>query len=123
MVSGLIKDILFAASKKYVGLVVEEAAGKMELRVNEVADKVTEKLEQMTKKSALMIKELVPPIIYSTLFFGAGWLVLIVGASTWIDSLFAVKGAGLIMGGIVLIFFGVYYKDQLEKALAKVNSF
>ncbi|MFH1448267.1 MAG: hypothetical protein ABIG39_05360 [Candidatus Micrarchaeota archaeon] len=109
---GRFKDLIMGAiSKRYVDKVVDETAARVNLKV-----------EEITQKSILTIKEIVPPIVYSSLFFASGAIVLILGISAYIDSLLSTEGAGLMIGGSVLLVLGLYYKNKLEGSLKKIKS-
>lgn len=109
MLDVLLKNVLLPISRKYV-----------EVMVDEVSERVNEKVDEIAKRSAIVLRELIPPIIYSTLFFGGGVLILVIGASAYIDRLFATEGAGAMLGGCVLILLGTYYKKQMDTAVAKI---
>ncbi len=110
MIEEILKGVVLPVSKKYVEVMVEEVTERVETKVDEI-----------TMRSAYMIKELIPPILYSTLFFGAGMLILIIGASTYVDSLLMVEGAGYVLGGLVLILVGGYYKMEMDKAVMRIK--
>lgn len=108
---GMLKDfIIETISKRYVDKVVDETAARVNLKV-----------EEITQKSIFTIKEIVPPIVYSSLFFASGAVVLILGISAYIDSLLLTEGAGLMIGGSVLLVLGLYYKNKLEGSLEKIK--
>jgi hypothetical protein len=48
-------------------------------------------------------------------------LILVIGASAYIDSVLMVEGAGFILGGLFLLLVGGYYKMQLDKAMIKIK--
>lgn len=110
MIEEILRGVVLPVSKKYVEVMVEEVTERVETKVDEI-----------TMRSAYMIKELIPPILYSTLFFGAGMLILIIGASAYVDSLLMVEGAGYVLGGLVLILIGGYYKMEMDKAVMRIK--
>ncbi|MFP3949923.1 MAG: hypothetical protein ACLFUZ_02400 [Candidatus Micrarchaeia archaeon] len=110
MIQEILKGVILPVSKKYVEVMVEEVTERVETKVDEI-----------TMRSTYMVKELIPPILYSTLFFGAGMLILIIGASAYVDSLLMVEGAGYVLGGLVLILIGGYYKMEMDKAVMKIK--
>jgi hypothetical protein len=109
MLDVLLKTLVMPASERYLEIFVED-----------VTERVNEKVDEIARRSALMLREMLPPIIYSTLFFGAGVLILVTGASAYIDSLAQMEGVGYMIGGCVLVLLGGYYKIQMDKALEKV---
>ena len=121
MIEELLKSIIIPMSKSYVDVMVDEATNRLDANVDKIMDKASEKLDEMTMRSAHIVKELVPPILYSALFSGAGLLILVLGASAYVDSVLMVEGAGFIGGGILLLLVGGYYKMQLDKAMIKIK--
>lgn len=121
MIEEILKGILIPVSKTYVNTMVDEATDKLETNMERVMDKAGEKLNEMTMRSAHIVKELVPPILYSALFSGAGMLILVLGASAYIDSMLMIEGAGFVIGGLFLLIVGGYYKMQLDKAMEKIK--
>lgn len=105
----LVKELFGNISQSYIDMMIDNAAARIDLKAKQITDRVV-----------FSIKRVVPPMIYSTLFFGIGVLILIIGASTYIDSLLLIKGAGMMLGGGVLIFLGFYYKVQLEKWIDRI---
>jgi hypothetical protein len=105
----IVKELFGNISQSYIDMMIDNAAAKIDLRA-----------KQITDKAVFSIKRVVPPLVFSTLFFGIGVLILIVGASTYIDSLLLIKGAGMMLGGGVLVFLGFYYKLQLEKWIDRI---
>jgi hypothetical protein len=105
MLDMLLKSLLVPASERYLEVFMED-----------ITERVNEKVDQITQRSALMMRELLPPIIYSTLFFGAGVLILVLGASSYIDHVAGVEGAGYMLGGLFLVLVGSYYKVRMDKA-------
>ena len=69
-----------------------------------------------------MLKQVIPPIVYSTLFLASGVLILVIGASVYIDQLLGIQGAGLMIGGVVLILLGMYFKSQLNRSIELIDS-
>jgi hypothetical protein len=121
MIEQILKGILIPMSKSYVNVVVDEATNRIDSNVEKILDKASDKVDQITMRSAHIVKELVPPILYSALFSGAGMLILVIGASAYIDSVLMVEGAGFILGGLFLLLVGGYYKMQLDKAMIKIK--
>lgn len=108
-------------SRNLVDTVVDEATHKLDRNVELIMDKASKKADEIVVRSAHITKELVPPILFSALFTGAGALILVLGASTYIDSVVMMEGAGFMLGGLVLILLGGYYKMQMEKAFSKIK--
>ncbi len=121
MIEEILKGILIPMSKSYVNVVVDEATNRIDSNVEKILDKASDKVDQITMRSAHIVKELVPPILYSALFSGAGMLILVIGASAYIDSVLMIEGAGFIIGGVFLLLVGGYYKMQLDKAMIKIK--
>ncbi len=121
MIEELLKRIIVPVSKKVVDSMVDEAMERVNRDANMIMDRMSEKADEITVRCAHIIKELVPPIVFSALFLGAGVLILVLGASTYIDSIVMIEGAGFMLGGLVLILLGGYYKMQLEKAMEKIK--
>ncbi|MBD3398605.1 hypothetical protein GF412_05175 [Candidatus Micrarchaeota archaeon] len=121
MIEEILKGILIPVSKTYVNTMVDEATNRLDENVDRIMDKASVKLNEMTLRSAHIVKELVPPILYSALFSGAGMLILVLGASAYIDSVLMVEGAGFVIGGVFLLLVGGYYKMQLDKAMEKIE--
>lgn len=98
--------------------------GMVQAYINDIVDttseKINEKVDLIVAKMAVMMKEVLPAIIYSSLFFGVGMIILVLGFSAYLDTIIGVQGAGYMIGGVVLVFLGLYYKAQLDKSLAKL---
>jgi len=77
-------------------------------------------VDLIVAKVAVMMKEVLPAIIYSSLFFGIGMIILVLGFSAYLDTIIGVQGAGYMIGGVALVFLGLHYKVQLDKSLAKL---
>ncbi len=105
-----VKDMMLQVSRSYVDDMVEETS-----------EKVNAKVDFMVKRAAAMLRDVLPPMIYSSLFYGVGMLIVILGLSSYLDTLVGVEGAGYMIGGVVLIFLGLYYKMQFEKALDRIS--
>lgn len=103
------KDLMLNVAQSYISEVVDATSEKINAKVDIIVAKV-----------AVMMKEVLPAIIYSTLFYGVGMVIFILGLGAYIDTMTGVKGAGSMIGGVVLLFMGLYYKTQLDKALAKM---
>jgi len=103
------KDLMLGMVQAYINDVVESTS-----------DKINAKVDLIVAKIAVMMKEVLPAIIYSTLFFGVGMIILVLGFSAYLDAITGVQGAGYMIGGVVLVFMGLYYKTQLDKSLAKL---
>ena len=121
MIEEILKGIIIPMSKNYVDVMVDQATNKLDANVDKIMDKASDKIDEITMRSAHIVKELVPPIMYSALFSGAGMLILVLGASAYVDSLLNVEGAGYMGGGILLLLVGGYYKMQLDKAMIKIK--
>ena len=121
MIEKLLTGLIVPMSKKIVDSMVNEAMDKVDEKTDLLLEKVSDKFDEMTVRSAKIFKELIPPIVSGTLFFGVGVVILVLGASTYIDSLVAVEGAGFMIGGLFLLLIGLYYKMQLNKAMEKVE--
>ena len=121
MIEEILKGVLIPMSKSYVNVVVDEATNRIDSNVEKILDKASDKVDQITMRSAHIVKELVPPILYSALFSGAGMLILVLGASAYLDSVLMIEGAGFVIGGLFLLLVGGYYKMQLDKAMIKIK--
>ena len=121
MIEKLLTGLIVPMSKKIVDTVINEAMDKVDEKTDLLLEKVSDKFDEMTVRSAKIIKELIPPIISGALFFGVGVIILVLGASAYIDSVVAVEGAGFMIGGLFLLLIGLYYKVQLDKAMEKVE--
>ena len=108
-------------SASALNVVVDEATNRIDSNVEKILDKASDKVDQITMRSAHIVKELVPPILYSALFSGAGMLILVLGASAYLDSVLMIEGAGFVIGGLFLLLVGGYYKMQLDKAMIKIK--
>ena len=122
MIGQLLKSIVVPLSKNVVDTMVKEAMEKVTENADQIMDMMSDKFDEMTIRSARIIKELVPPIIYGAMFFGVGVIILVLGASAYIDSIVEVEGAGFMLGGLFLLLIGMYYKVQLDKAMEKVEN-
>ncbi len=122
MIEKLLTGLVVPMSKKIVDTMVNEAMDKIDEKADLILDKVGERFDDMTVRSAKIIKELIPPIISGALFFGVGVVILVLGASAYVDSIVAVEGAGFMLGGLFLLLIGLYYKVQLNKAMEKVEN-
>jgi len=103
------KDLMLGVAQSYINEVVETTSEKINVKVDLIVAKV-----------AVMMKEVLPAIIYSSLFYGVGMILFILGLGAYLDTIIGVQGAGSMIGGVVLLFLGLYYKTQLDKALAKL---
>ncbi|NYZ60465.1 hypothetical protein H0O01_02090 [Candidatus Micrarchaeota archaeon] len=103
------KDLMLGVAQSYINEVVETTSEKINVKVDLIVAKV-----------AVMMKEVLPAIIYSSLFYGVGMILFILGLGAYLDTIIGVQGAGSMIGGAVLLFLGLYYKMQLDKALAKL---
>ena len=121
MIEEILKGVLIPMSKSYVNVVVDEATNRIDSNVEKILDKASDKVDQITMRSAHIVKELVPPILYSALNSGAGMLILVLGASAYLDSVLMIEGAGFVIGGLFLLLVGGYYKMQLDKAMIKIK--
>jgi len=122
MLEQLITSVLLPTGKKIVNTMIDDAMERVEQNADKIMDRMSEKFDEMTVRSARIVKELVPPIIYGAMFFGVGVIILVLGASTYIDSVIQVEGAGFMLGGLFLLLIGLYYKVQLDKAMEKVEN-
>ena len=121
MLEKLLLEVLVPTSKKLVDNMVDEAMGKVNQNAELIMERMSDKVDEITIRCAGIVKELVPPIVYGAMFFGVGVVILVLGASTYVDSIVAVEGAGFMLGGLVLILIGGYYKMQLDKAMEKIK--
>ena len=103
------KDLMLGVAQSYINEVVETTSEKINVKVDLIVAKI-----------AVMMKEVLPAIIYSSLFYGVGMIIFILGLGAYLDTIVGVKGAGSMIGGAVLLFLGLYYKTQMDKALAKL---
>jgi len=103
------KDLMLGMVQAYINDIVESTS-----------DKINAKVDLIVAKIAVMMKEVLPAIIYSSLFYGVGMILFILGLGAYLDTIVGVQGAGSMIGGAVLLFLGLYYKTQLDKALAKL---
>lgn len=103
------KDLMLGMVQAYINDIVESTS-----------DKINAKVDLIVAKIAVMMKEVLPAIVYSSLFFGVGMIILVLGFSAYLDTITGVQGAGYMIGGVVLVFLGLYYKTQLDKSLAKL---
>lgn len=103
------KDLMLGMVQAYINDIVESTS-----------DKINAKVDLIVAKIAVMMKEVLPAIIYSSLFYGLGMVIFILGLGAYLDTIVGVQGAGSMIGGAVLLFLGLYYKTQLDKALAKL---
>jgi len=103
------KDLMLGVAQSYINEVVETTSEKINVKVDLIVAKV-----------AVMMKEVLPAIIYSSLFYGVGMILFILGLGAYLDTIIGVQGAGSMIGGAVLLFLGLFYKTQLDKALAKL---
>ncbi len=119
----IISDLLLSLSKRYLDEMVDETGDRLEVKADEMMDKFSERLNLATKKSIHMLKEIIPPIAYTTMFLGSGVIILVLGLSAYIDSLFPmVKGAGFMIGGVVLVIVGFYFRKQLDRSVDIIDS-
>ncbi|MDD2655587.1 MAG: hypothetical protein PHQ80_02870 [Candidatus ainarchaeum sp.] len=89
--------------------------------VDETSDRINEKVDLIVAKMAAMMREVVPALVFSSLFYGVGMILFVFGLGSFLDTIVGLKGAGAMVGGVVLIFLGLYYKMQFEKALARME--
>ena len=122
MLEQLITSVLLPTGKKIVNTMIDDAMERVEQNADKIMDRMSEKFDEMTVRSARIVKELVPPIIYGAMFFGVGVIILVLGASTYVDSVIQIEGAGFMLGGLFLLLIGLYYKVQLDKAMEKVEN-
>ena len=121
MLGELLKGLVLPMSRNLVDAVVDEATHKLDKNMELLMDKASRKADEMAIRVAHITKELVPPILFSAIFMGAGVLILVIGASTYIDSVVMMQGAGFMLGGLVLILLGGFYKMKMEKAFSKIK--
>ena len=121
MIEKLISGLIIPMSKRLVDSLVTEAMEKVDEKTDLILEKVGGKIDEMTLRSAKIVKELIPPIISGALFFGVGVVIMVLGASAYIDSIVNIEGLGFMIGGLFLILVGLYYKVQLDKAMEKVE--
>lgn len=105
------KDILFNVVQASINDVVDQTS-----------DRINEKVDLIVARMAAMMKEVVPALVFSSLFYGVGMILFVVGLGSFLDTVIGVKGAGAMIGGVVLVFLGLFYKMQFEKALARIQS-
>lgn len=122
MLEQLITSVLLPTGKKVVNTMIDDAMHRVEENADKIMDRMSEKFDEMTVRSARIVKELVPPIIYGAMFFGVGVIILVLGASAYVDTLVGIEGAGFMIGGLFLVLIGLYYKVQLDKAMEKVEN-
>jgi hypothetical protein len=106
----MFKDILFNVVQASINDIVDQTS-----------DRINEKVDLIVAKMAAMMREVVPALVFSSLFYGVGMILFVVGLGAFLDTLVGVQGTGAMIGGVVLVFLGLFYKMQFEKALAKVS--
>lgn len=106
----MFKDILFNVVQASINDVVDQTS-----------DRINEKVDLIVARMAAMMKEVVPALVFSSLFYGVGMILFVVGLGSFLDTIIGVDGAGAMVGGVVLIFLGLFYKMQFEKALARIG--
>ena len=104
------KDILFSIVQGSINDIVDQTS-----------DKINEKVDLIVARMAAMMREVVPALVFSSLFYGVGMILFVFGLGSFLDTVIGVKGAGAMIGGVALIFLGLYYKMQFEKALARIG--
>jgi hypothetical protein len=104
------KDILFSIVQGSINDIVDQTS-----------DKINEKVDLIVARMAAMMREVVPALVFSSLFYGVGMILFVVGLGSFIDTIVGLKGSGAMIGGVALIFLGLYYKMQFEKALARIG--
>lgn len=103
------KDLMLGVVQSYINEVVDTTS-----------EKINAKVDLIVAKVAVMMKEVLPAIIYSSLFYGVGMILFILGLGAYLDTIIGMQGAGSMIGGAVLLILGLFYKTRLDKALAKL---
>ncbi len=111
MIDVISEFLMGAVSGKFMNRIVDDASKRLK-----------ENIEEMTRQSIDTINNVVPPIIYSALFFASGAIILILGLGTYVDSVLGVQGAGAMIGGCILLLLGAYYKNKMNTALYRVKN-
>ncbi len=104
------KDLMLGVVQSYIDEVVEATS-----------EKINAKMDVLVAKMAEMMREVLPAIIFSSLFYGVGAILFVVGLGSFLDALIGVKGSGFMIGGVILLFLGLYYKMQFDKALTRMS--
>ena len=100
----IIREILGNAVKKYFDVIFEETKSKVDEKIEEIVDKIT-----------VLFKETIPIIIYSSIFCTIGILLLVIGFSAYIDQITGYSGSGLMIGGLLLLILGNYYRLKIKR--------
>ncbi len=100
----ILSEIIKKSIKNYFDFVFEETKTQIDEKMKQVVEKVVE-----------LFKNTIPMIIYSSVFFTIGILIFIIGVSSYIDHIVGYSGSGFMIGGLILVFLGIYYKNKLEE--------
>ena len=80
-------------------------------------EKANALLDSHMQKFMHIFQKLIPAIIYSALFLGAGVIMAAAGVGQLIDFFTKISGLGFVIMGVLLIFAGIFYKNRLTKLL------
>lgn len=99
------------------------ATSKHSLRemVDEITEQIQERTEEITKRNIFMMKETIPPIIYSTVFLAVGMIILVWGGAAIVDKLIGIQGSGMVIGGFLLVLLGIYYSNRTKNSLERME--
>lgn len=87
---------------------IKQAAG-------DVMDAINTSVLSGVDKIINNIRKKLAASIYSILFFGAGAVILLIGAGQLIDFYTKINGAGFVLAGFCLIILGIYYKSRIKE--------